>query len=106
VLDDLAVADPEDVDLADRVGPAGRRDAQELPDLRRPDGDPDGHAIALRDQVLHREVGVGEDRREPIDGAPQVGLAVNGRAPRVRHEVVGQQLVHRLEAGRARRSRR
>jgi hypothetical protein len=60
VLDDHPVGDPQNVDLLHHHGPSGRRDVLQLPEVGAAERGPDGHPVALGDDVLHLEVEVGE----------------------------------------------
>src|SRR3954454_21912668 len=72
MLDELAVAHPEDVDLPDRVPVAGRRHAHELADLGRARGESDDHAVVFRDRVLDHELRVGKTLGDAVDCGLQI----------------------------------
>ena len=106
VLDDPAVGDAEDVDLADRVPLAGGGHAHELVDHRGARVQPDRDAILFRDEILHGEVDIGQGRVDALGGGAELGASVIGEAEGVRDEVGSHELVDRVEPGPGRRPRR
>jgi len=77
VLDDLAVLQPEEVDLVDRIAVACWLDAHERARVAGARGEPDGHAIVLGDHVVDLESRV----REAGGASQLLDHAAQGRVP-------------------------
>jgi hypothetical protein len=70
MLDELAVGDPPDVDVAHGEPPSGRLTADERAGMPPAHGDALADLVALRELVFDGERGLAEGAVKPLDGAP------------------------------------
>src|SRR5207247_6839019 len=95
VLDALAVADPENVDLVDRVAIAGALEAHEHAGVPGAGREPRGDSVALGDEVMDHELRVGHAGPGALHALAQAFATGRHRAERVGDEVGRDQLVDR-----------
>src|SRR5439155_19139791 len=95
VLGHLTVADPEDVDLVDRVALAGRLHAHELAGVLGARGEPRGDQVALGDEIVDLESRSRDAGACPVRGLSQGVATRRWRAQGVAREVVARERSHR-----------